>query len=170
MKKLLTIALVLAMATATFAVGVGPTLSPNAKLSSNSSVAKEALGTIFFSGGNGHVYVQAGSTIEDGEPLVAEGSTGTRFANAAVRTGGARVVGIAQNDIDTGNYAWVQISGVADVRVDTNTFTFGGQVLCGTNNVNSCISDGSDSSTSIGVALATDEDSAVLQPVLLNIR
>ena len=172
MKKLLTIALVLAMATAAVAASGGLLLTPNSRLSTNSGVAKDTLGDIHFRGGNSYVFVQAGQPIEDGEPVVAENHA-NRVTRPGVTATGARIFGIAQNDIDSGNYAWVQIGGVADVRVDTNSITFGQSVLCATANINSCISASYDTGYMIGVAvsnLATDEDSATLQPVVLNLR
>ena len=169
MKRILIAVLAMSLSVPAFAGGLGLSVSP--PLTSNSSTQKASLGQVVFQDNAFWEYVQFGSNTSNGDPLVADGSLGTRVKRAsATDTSGISVIAFDQTGHDTGNYGWVVIQGHASVTVDTNVATISEHVVCGINSVSSCTSknltnDGT-AFNFVGTYLETNPDSATKTLIL----
>jgi len=172
------LSVVVALALMVGVAEAGLNQAPGARLTVNSSIQKEDLGTVADFGDLRARYVKFGTPVGDGTPVVAENAIwGVRQALAA-DTNGVNVVGFSVAAIDTGNYGWVAIAGITGVQFDTNTAVTGARIKCGARqDFGSCVpvvSDKGDSSTAqffvgflLPVPTATNEDSAVLKDVYI---
>lgn len=109
--------------------GFGLGLLGESGLSANDSTAKNTLGSLVSDNqGNIYRYVRIGTSSACAATLgsclrmdAASASTWVTTPDVSDALGAAatdKVVGVAQSAIDTGNYGWVLVSGIGEVRTD----------------------------------------------------
>ena len=164
MKKLIVIGLAIALIASAVVTADALLLAPGAKLSSNRSTAQTVVGDVYIAkDGKVYKYVRAGATIEQYDILIATDTDAKYYTTPpAVNANGVPVAAVASTDIDSGNYGFVQIGGVAEVNVDTGSAGNGNSVVCGVTTIASC-SNGANSDTSyiVGVWQSPVADSSV---------
>ena len=167
MKKLIVIGLAIALIASVVVTADALLLAPGAKLSSNRSTAQTVVGDVYIAkDGKVYKYVQAGSTIEQYDILIATDTDAKLYTiPAAVNANGVPVAAIANTDIDSGNYGFVQIGGVAEVTVDSGQAGIGNGATCGVATISTCqnvtANAGSDTLYMIGVWQSPASDSSV---------